>query len=226
MNTTTWPMTTSASALAQAVVPTARAIRWTPPLVMAGLLLGRVMTSLLLSRLPAFEAPLNVSMPLDGRVVVFAAGVTLVAALLSGLAPALHASRADVVSALKDESQGPTDRLRLRSAFVVAQIALSVLLVGFYQERPNPVRNGLRVWVVYRISDAALLLAAVVLHHTAGKGDFDRLMGAGPWPGGSASLSQSGLALICALLLIAAAGKSVGKITWDPEDIVPEGGIK
>jgi hypothetical protein len=40
MNTTTWPMTTSASALAQAVVPTARAIRWTPPLVMAGLLAG------------------------------------------------------------------------------------------------------------------------------------------------------------------------------------------
>ncbi len=42
--------------------------------------------------------------------------------------------------------------------------------------RPRP-RNGLRVWVVYRVSDAALLLAAVVLHHLTGEGDFDRLMG-------------------------------------------------
>jgi putative ABC transport system permease protein len=95
----------------------------------AGLLLARVMTSLLLSVLPAFEVPLNVSLPLDGTVVAFAAGVTLVAALLSGLAPALHASKADVVAALKDEAQGPADRLRLRGAFVVVQVALSVVLV-------------------------------------------------------------------------------------------------
>jgi predicted permease len=45
------------------------------------------------------------------------------------MAPALHASRADVISALKDDSQGPSDRLRLRNAFVVAQVAFSILLV-------------------------------------------------------------------------------------------------
>jgi predicted permease len=45
------------------------------------------------------------------------------------MAPALHASRADVISALKDESQGPSDRLRLRNAFVIAQVAFSILLV-------------------------------------------------------------------------------------------------
>src|SRR6185369_4451376 len=39
----------------------------------------------------------------------------------------------------------------------------SALLVAFYQERAAPVRNGLRVWVVYRIADAALVLAAVML---------------------------------------------------------------
>src|SRR5262249_32915063 len=48
---------------------------------------------------------------------------------LAGLAPALHASRADVIVALKDESQGPLDRLRLRSGFVVAQVAFSSMLV-------------------------------------------------------------------------------------------------
>ena len=41
----------------------------------------------------------------------------------------------------------------------------SALLVAFFQERSAPVRNGLRVWAVYRISDAALLIAAVLLHH-------------------------------------------------------------
>ena len=60
----------------------------------------------------------------------------------------------------------------------------SALLVAFFHERPAPVRNGLRVWVVYRVSDAALLLAAVVMHHMTGEGDFDRMLGAGPWPDG------------------------------------------
>ncbi|MHC5544522.1 proton-conducting transporter membrane subunit, partial [Singulisphaera rosea] len=35
----------------------------------------------------------------------------------------------------------------------------SALLVAFFQERPAPSRNGLWVWTVYRVSDAALLLA-------------------------------------------------------------------
>ena len=95
----------------------------------AGVVLARGMTSLLLAALPAFPVPVNLSLPLDGRVLAFAACLSLAAALLSGIAPALHASRADVVSALKDESQGPSDRLRLRNAFVVAQVAFSILLI-------------------------------------------------------------------------------------------------
>ena len=95
----------------------------------AGVALARGMTSLLLAALPAFPVPINLALPLDGRVLAFAACLSLAAALLSGIAPALHASKADVVSALKDESQGPSDRLRLRNAFVVAQVAFSILLV-------------------------------------------------------------------------------------------------
>src|SRR5205823_11134530 len=67
----------------------------------------------------------------------------------------------------------------------------SALLVAFFQERPAPCRNGLRVWAVYRISDAALLLAAVALHHLTGAGDFDRILGAGPWPEGQAALTAT-----------------------------------
>ena len=95
----------------------------------AGVLLARGMTRLLLAALPAFPVPVNLALPLDGRVLAFAVCLSLVAALLSGIAPALHASKADVVSALKDESQGPSDRLRLRNAFVVAQVAFSILLI-------------------------------------------------------------------------------------------------
>jgi NADH-quinone oxidoreductase subunit L len=84
----------------------------------------------------------------------------------------------------------------------------SALLVAFFQERPNPARNGLRVWIVYRISDAALLLAAVVLHQMAGKGDFDQLLGTGSWPSGQTSVTENQALVVGLLLVVAAAGKS------------------
>jgi NADH-quinone oxidoreductase subunit L len=84
----------------------------------------------------------------------------------------------------------------------------SALLVGFFHERPAPVRNGLRVWTVYRIADAAFLVATVGLHHVTSGGDFIRLMGSGPWPEGEALLSSSQALFIGLLLLVAAAGKS------------------
>jgi predicted permease len=95
----------------------------------AGLALARVMTSLLVLALPPLPVPVDTALPLDYRVVAFTTLVSLVAAVLSGLVPAFRASRADVVSALKADSQGASDRLRLRSVFVVAQIAFSILLV-------------------------------------------------------------------------------------------------
>jgi NAD(P)H-quinone oxidoreductase subunit 5 len=84
----------------------------------------------------------------------------------------------------------------------------SALLVAFFHDRPAPVRNGLRVWSVYRVSDAALLIASVVLHHLTGEGDFDKLLGEGPWPHGAAGLASGEALLVGLLLLVAAAGKS------------------
>jgi NADH-quinone oxidoreductase subunit L len=84
----------------------------------------------------------------------------------------------------------------------------SALLVAFFQERPSPVRNGLRIWIVYRVSDAALLLAAVALHHLSGEGDFDRLLGTVPWPEGQVSITPLQDLVVGLLLLTAAAGKS------------------
>lgn len=84
----------------------------------------------------------------------------------------------------------------------------SALLVAYFQERPSPVRNGLRVWIVYRISDAGLLLAAIALHHLTGEGDFDRLVIGGFWPDGEAAATGVPALVVGFLLILAAAGKS------------------
>jgi NADH-quinone oxidoreductase subunit L len=84
----------------------------------------------------------------------------------------------------------------------------SALLVAYFHERTNPVRNGQSVWVIYRIADAAFLIAALALHHLTGAGDFAGLMGTGAWPEGQASISQSHALFVGLLLLFAAAGKS------------------
>lgn len=84
----------------------------------------------------------------------------------------------------------------------------SALLVAFFQERVSPVRNGLRVWIVYRVADAAFLVAAVALHHMTGKGDFFKLMGGHSWPDGVTALTAGQAFFVGVLLLVAAAGKS------------------
>jgi len=84
----------------------------------------------------------------------------------------------------------------------------SALLVAFFQERRNPARNGLWVWTIYRFSDAALLLAAVAMHHLRGEGDFDKLLGTGLWPEVVPSLTSHQALLVGLLVLVAAAGKS------------------
>lgn len=84
----------------------------------------------------------------------------------------------------------------------------SALLVAYFHERPTPVINGLRVWSVYRIADAAFLMAAVAMHHLTGAGDFDRLVGTGSWPDGIAVLTSDQALSVGLLLLVAAAGKS------------------
>lgn len=84
----------------------------------------------------------------------------------------------------------------------------SALLVAFFQDRRGPVQNGLRVWSIYRVADAAFLLAALTLHHLSGSGDFSGLAGQGAWPAGSALVSSGPALLVGLLLLFAAAGKS------------------
>jgi predicted permease len=78
---------------------------------------------------------LNVTIPaLDWRVALFTTGVALVTAILFGLLPALHTSKPDLASTLKEaggRSGSGRAGNRARSILVVAEVALSlVLLVG------------------------------------------------------------------------------------------------
>ncbi len=69
---------------------------------------------------------------LDVRVMFFALGITALASLLFGLAPAWHAARSDPQSALKSGGRTATASaggLRLRSALVTAELCLSAMLL-------------------------------------------------------------------------------------------------
>jgi putative ABC transport system permease protein len=71
---------------------------------------------------------------LDNDAFFFTVGITLLAGLISGLAPAFQSSKPDINEELKEGGRSSTAgraRQRLRSAFVVVEVALSlVLLVG------------------------------------------------------------------------------------------------
>jgi putative ABC transport system permease protein len=71
---------------------------------------------------------------MDWRVLCFTMGISLVSAVLFGLAPALQLSKADLNSVLRDEGRSSTGSRRAASSqnlLVVAQVALSmILLIG------------------------------------------------------------------------------------------------
>jgi NADH-quinone oxidoreductase subunit L len=83
----------------------------------------------------------------------------------------------------------------------------SALLVAFFHSRPAPVSNALRVFSVYRISDAAMLAAAVVLRHAAGTDSLSLLFSGGR-SGSITTLTGTTATMIAILLTIAVAGKS------------------
>jgi NAD(P)H-quinone oxidoreductase subunit 5 len=69
------------------------------------------------------------------------------------------------------------------------------------------VSNALRVLSVYRISDAAMFTAAVLLRHIAGTDSLSLLFG-GMASGSAAALTGNSATLIAVLLIVAVAGKS------------------
>jgi len=95
-----------------------------------GLTLAAGCLSLLKSMLPA-DTPRLSDVTLDWRVLLFAAALAIITGIISGTAPALHASRTELTETLKAGSRGTTHSTShaLRRALVIGELGLAVLLV-------------------------------------------------------------------------------------------------
>jgi putative ABC transport system permease protein len=83
--------------------------------------------------LPAYSIQIGPDLRIDGRVLAFTMLVTLVATLIFGVIPALHASKADITATLKGQEAGlsrGSRRVSSRNMMVIGQIALAILILS------------------------------------------------------------------------------------------------
>ncbi|HVS64218.1 MAG TPA: ABC transporter permease [Thermoanaerobaculia bacterium] len=95
-----------------------------------GVTVASALVSLLGSRPLPVAIPIRLQAAVDARMLIFSLAVTLLSALLFGLAPALQSTRVEAAPVLKDEGTGGgSKKQRLRSGLVIGQVALSTLLL-------------------------------------------------------------------------------------------------
>jgi putative ABC transport system permease protein len=98
-----------------------------------GILLAPICIELLTaSFLPASATTLPIDISVNQRVILLTLGIGLLTGLIFGLVPALHASRSDLLLAMKDESpilRTGQRRFGIRNIFVMSQISASLLLL-------------------------------------------------------------------------------------------------
>ncbi|MFL6594806.1 MAG: ABC transporter permease [Chthoniobacterales bacterium] len=98
----------------------------------AGLILAHWGLAALLALAPA-TLPRTSSIHLDGTVVAFSLGLSLLTGVIFGAAPSWLAAHADVNEALKQGARGSTEggvRGRFRSALVILEVAFALVLLG------------------------------------------------------------------------------------------------
>ena len=99
-----------------------------------GLALGYAMIRGLIWLAPPFSLPSEANVSIDPAILLFTLAISLITALLFGLAPAIHATRVDPASSMKEGGRSASSgagRARLRSALIVSEVALAfVLLAG------------------------------------------------------------------------------------------------
>jgi predicted permease len=98
-----------------------------------GLMLSVWLSELLVSVIPGDQLSRALSTAPDFRVAAFTALLSLVTAVLFGMAPALDGSKVELNRTLREEAgsvTGAARHARVRKALVVAQVALSMLLVA------------------------------------------------------------------------------------------------
>ena len=94
-----------------------------------GLLLASWSVGKLFALLPV-EPSAAEQVGLDGRILIFALGVSLLTALMVGLAPSLHAMRSNLNESLTESGATGTSKSKLlRSSLVVVELSLAVILL-------------------------------------------------------------------------------------------------
>lgn len=94
-----------------------------------GLLLAPWAISALLAMLPAGAVSLDLDIRSDPRVLLFTFAISLLAALIFGLGPAVRALRIDATSTLVSRKRGAINASRLGGIFVSAQVAMAVVML-------------------------------------------------------------------------------------------------
>jgi predicted permease len=99
---------------------------------LAGLLVSLWTSGVLVAIIPGNGGVLGLNASLDPRTVAFAFGLALVTGIGFGLLPAMQSTRPNLYPTLKDQGSsviGGFGQIRSRQALVIAQVALSLLLL-------------------------------------------------------------------------------------------------
>ena len=99
---------------------------------LAGVGLAQILSRTLVAFLSSQQNPIFVELTPDWRVLGFAASLAILTCILCGLAPAIQASHTEPGVAMKANARGTTvgrGHFLLRRAFVVSQVALSLVLL-------------------------------------------------------------------------------------------------
>ncbi|HEV2352348.1 MAG TPA: ABC transporter permease [Terriglobia bacterium] len=126
----------------------------------SGLLIGYWGRSVLWSYRPTFLQRSHIPLPLDGRVLAFTFGISILTAILFGLVPAFKASRPNLVETLNAGGRSGSmawGRNRFRQALVVSEVSLALItLIGAglflrslsYAESLNPGFESKKLFVM------------------------------------------------------------------------------
>ncbi len=149
---------------------------------LVGLALAYALVQAITGFTPPVPIPVNLDLGLDTPVLVFTFALSLVTGILFGLAPALRASRPDVLPAVKDAAYtelGKRRRFGLRNALVVGQVVVSLLLLvtaGLFVRSLNETQRVDAGFDTERLAIAALNLGQYGYTLEEGRVFVDRLV--------------------------------------------------